>query len=79
MAKTPTLENKFDALLDLVVEGDEEFDDNSLRNNFVDATQIINDESESIENSIVSCNQNFLLCLILTLTLCLIILLALLW
>jgi hypothetical protein len=41
------LENKFDALLDLVVEGDEEFDDNSLRNNFVDATQIINDNSES--------------------------------
>lgn len=50
--KSPTSQNKFNALLHVVNEEDsEKYDDNSMNWEFVDATQIIGDECDSFENS----------------------------
>lgn len=51
MVKTPTLKNKFNALLNMVDEAVEDLNDNFLGNKFFDATQLIEEETYSIENS----------------------------
>lgn len=50
--KSPTSQNKFNALLHVVNEEDsDKYDDNSMNWEFVDTTQIIGDECDSFENS----------------------------
>lgn len=50
--KSPTSQNKFNALLHVVNEEDsDKYDDNSMNWEFVDATQIIGDECDSFKNS----------------------------
>lgn len=61
VVKSPNIQNKFDTLLDMVSE--EGSDDSSIKKEYVEATQLIEDESDSIENSPmdnINKNQEFL-------------------
>lgn len=61
VVKSPNIQNKFDTLLDMVSE--EGSDDRSIKKEYVEATQLIEDGSDSIENSPmdnINKNQEFL-------------------
>lgn len=55
----PLTHNKFNAL-EVVVEDIEDFDESSLDKEFVDATQLMNDDSNFIENSSMVNNEKFM-------------------